>query len=167
MGGGIRLSSACLVASLSSSVFPMATSSSLPLSAIAMAEVAPNSTCGSTAAWLINSFECSTFSSQCTFVGEVVEARGGDMSRIVSRAEDGDMTPPAVPVECGDEPKDVGAILGRFVMRRSSCESWLQAKHLLITGLSRSPLKLPDPWMLLVGEGEEAMCSRGSVAYAL
>lgn len=84
------------------------------------------------------------------------------MSRIVSRAEDGDMTSP-VPVECGDEREDEGAILGRFVMRRSSCESWLQAKHLLITGLSRSQLKL-------VGEGEEALlgvCSRGSVGWAL
>ena len=84
---------------------------------------------------------------------------------IVSRAEDGDMTP-VVSVERGDEALDViplGVVLARLVIRRSSCESWLQAKHLLITGLSRSQLKL-------VGEGEEALlgkCSRGSVGWAL
>ena len=129
----------------------------------------------------MSSLECSTFSSQWTLVGDAEEGvpttleslalgwsgggcTGGSTTRlpprIVSSADDGDMTP-LVSVERGDEAEEVIPlrplpVRARFVIRRSSWESWLQAKHRLMTGFSR-PLshETPSiPGIVFVGDGE-------------
>ena len=59
-------------------------------------------------------------------------------------------------------PLPPGNIRARFVVRRSSWESWLHAKQRLMTGLSRPPLllqKLPMPGIVFVGEGDDADAS--------
>lgn len=83
------------------------------------------------------------------------------MTSMVSVERGEEAIPPWLPSCC--------TVRARFVMRRSSWESWLQAKHRLMTGLSRPPLsqeKLPPTPGIepLEGEGDR-MCSRRRVGW--